>query len=142
MLKRVTLYVARVVTTKARSSSVIPSQGCTRGFADSASSIHIHARAAPPASEVRLLQAVERAREAVAVAKEDDSDDAERDNSVAVSRHAIKLYDERVAALESAGNADARKEFDAQVGGKVALLKEELFASRKQRVWMMHSGWF
>lgn len=142
MLKRIGLHLVQAVKTEAHSPAVLSSQARARGFADSANSIPIHARAAPPSPEVRLLRAVGRAREAVAVAKEGDSDDYERDNSVILSRHAIKLYDERVAALESAGNADARKEFDALVGGEVALLKEELFASRKQRVWLIHSGWF
>lgn len=142
MLKRATHYVARAVRTEALSSSLIPSHGYARHLTGSVSSSYFRAKAALPSPEVRLLQAVERAREAVAVAKEEGSDDKERDNSVILSRHAIKLYDERAAALDSAGNPDARKEFDARVGGEVALLKEELFASRKQRVWIMHSGWF
>lgn len=142
MLKRGGLHIYRAFAKQAGAPSVLSLQGHTRHLAESATSIGIQANAVPASAEARLLRAVSRAREAISVAKDDDSDDPERDKSVTLSRHAIKLYEERLSVLESADNVDARKEFDTKVGGEVALLKEELFASRKPRVWMVHSGWF
>lgn len=114
----------------------------TRRFAKTAASIGFQPLPKSRTPDTSILRAVSKARRAVAVAATADSDDSERDNSVNLSRHAIRLYTTRISLLESTGEVKTREACEASVGEEVTLLKEELFASRKQRVWMVHSGWF
>lgn len=82
------------------------------------------------------------AREAVVVAAEELSDQEERDQSVALSRRAFEQYDEQLEVLKKAGKSTEREEFEKSVGKEVAVLKEELYASRKPRAYMAVTGWF
>jgi hypothetical protein len=107
-----------------------------------ATSISLAPPVEPKYNESKLLLFISEARRAVAVAKEDGADDFERDASVKLARRAIGQYTERVSALECGGDVQAREAFQEKIGGDVALLKDELFNSRKQRVWMAVSGWF
>lgn len=86
-------------------------------------------------------QTVADAREAVAVAASDESDDEDRDQSVALSRRAFEQYATQFAALKSEDEAKGQA-FEKSVGADVEKLKEELYASRKQRTWIAVTGWF
>jgi hypothetical protein len=97
---------------------------------------------APKSAQAGIVRAVSEARRAVVVAKEDQSDDMERDQSTALARRAIVLYDAQLAKLDAGTDPELRDKFAAEVGPDVAALKDELFQSRKPRLWLAVSGWF
>jgi hypothetical protein len=89
---------------------------------------------------VQLAATVRSAREAVKHAASEDSDDLDRDQSVRISRHAFAEYEKLVAAAP-AGSVE-RAEFEASFKPDIDALKEELYMSRKPRIWMAVYGWF
>lgn len=79
----------------------------------------------------RASESVRVAREAAKVAGADESDEEEREQAVALARVAIRDF-------ENLEEGKGKTELQEQV----KLLKEEVFASRRQRVWMGWHGWF
>lgn len=86
-----------------------------------------------------IRKAVQEARRAVEEAAKEGSDDADRDFSVESSTRALRLYD---SLLRLTPNEDDRAQLQDSIGRDVDALKQELFMSRKQRVWMAVDGWF
>lgn len=106
--------------------------------------INMTPREAQPSAWDGIVCDIREARQAVKVAAGDDSDDFERDQSVALARNAIRRYDAQHASLQSLGE-DAKASLaclEAEVGEEIHKLKHELFQSRKPRVWMMTQNWF
>lgn len=91
-----------------------------------------------------IVSAVSEARSAVSVASSEDSDDVERNQSVALARNAIRRFDAKRASLSAKGESGGAEleRFEAEVGEDVKKLKNELFLSRKPRVWMAYRDWF
>jgi hypothetical protein len=89
---------------------------------------------------VQLAATVRSAREAVKHAAGEDSDDLDRDQSVQISRHAFAEYEKLVAATPA--DSVERAEIEAVLKADIDALKEELYMSRKPRIWMAVHGWF
>jgi hypothetical protein len=81
-----------------------------------------------------------KAQEAVRHASGDDSDEEERNQSVVVSRHVFKEYDKLLAG--SPENSTDRAEVEAEFKEVIDTLKNDLYMSGRQRIWIAVHGWF
>lgn len=98
-------------------------------------------RASSPAGALGKLEAsIERARDAVGLSAVHNSGDMERNESVKLSRYAIEQYDRLRSKLED--GSDEKAAFADRFDEPIQELKNELYASRKQRVWMYQHEWF
>lgn len=87
----------------------------------------------------RVKALIKEARQAVEVASKNNSNDDERNFSVEHSKYALQMYD---SLLRSIKDASERENVQETIGKDVAALKNELFLSRKPRIWMAIDNWF
>jgi hypothetical protein len=91
-------------------------------------------------AEAELSESMTLASQAVRVASVVDSDDVERNQAVELSRRAFLEYDKLLQRTKE--NTAEQTRLEAKFGSDIAGLKQELYDSRKQRVWMAVHGWF
>jgi hypothetical protein len=96
-------------------------------------------RSTAPA-EAELSESMTFASEAVKVASAANSDDLERNHALELSRRAFFEYDKLLR--RSKENIAERTRLEEKFGSGIAVLKRDLYDSRKQRVWMAVHGWF